>query len=247
MKKLTTCLMLGSLLFQTACDNKTKLNDPHKIYFATAGEYPPFEYKQRGELKGFDIALAQRVAKELGKEAVFEDMSFASILPALSSGQVDAAISTITLTKARKKNFDFTMPYYFEGMAAVFRKNEPVKTISQFAGKKLAAQLGSTMELWLKKHAAHEVLVVMDNNNQAIEALKAGHVDMVLMDGAQGAIFSRKNPILSYALIAKSEEGYAIALPKHSRITRQMNQILASLIQKGEIEKLKQTWLEQTA
>src|SRR5262249_50051276 len=143
-------------------------------------------------LKGFDIDLAKLIAKELGKEAVFDNMQFSSILPALTSGQVDAAISTITITRDRKKNFDFTAPYYFEGMAAVFKKDVPIHDVSHLAGKKLSAQLGSTMEIWLKKHAKNEEIITMDNNNEAVEALKAGHIDVVLMDGAQGAIFSAK-------------------------------------------------------
>jgi polar amino acid transport system substrate-binding protein len=246
MKKITLCLLLGSFLFQASCTNEKELNKPNKIYFATSGEYPPFEYKHHGNLKGLDIDLAKLIAKELGKEAVFEDMQFSSILPALSSGQVDAAISTITITEDRKKNFDLTIPYHFEGIAAVFRKGEVVKDPSQLSGKKLAAQLGSTMELWLKKHAATENVVAMDNNNQAIEALKAGHVDVVIMDGAQGAIFSKKNSSLSFAIIAKSESGYGIALPKDSMMTAKINHILASLKQRGEIEKLKKAWLEGT-
>ncbi|CDZ77978.1 Arginine-binding extracellular protein ArtP precursor [Legionella massiliensis] len=246
MTKLKTCLIIGSLLFQVACSDDKSLNGTNKMHFATSGEYPPFEYKQQGNLKGFDIELAKLIAKELGKEAVFDDMQFASILPALTSGQVDAAISTITITEARKKNFDFSTPYYFEGMAAVFKKGEPVKDPSQLTGKKLAAQLGSTMEIWLKKHAAEENIVAMDNNNQAIEALKAGHVDVVLMDGAQGAIFSQKNPSLAYAIIAKSEDGYGIALAKDSMMTAKINRILASLKQNGELDKLKKTWLENT-
>lgn len=171
-------------------------------------------------------------------------MQFSSILPALTSGQADAAISTITITYDRKKNFDFTTPYYFEGMAAVFKKDYPINSPSQLAGKKIAAQLGSTMEIWLKKHAQDEQIVPMDNNNQAIEALKAGHIDVVLMDGAQGAIFSQKNPGLSYAIIAKAEDGYGIALPKNSLMTARINRILNTLKEKGEIAKLQKTWLE---
>lgn len=247
MNKLIVSFIIGSLLLQTACSNEKSVTTTNKMHFATSGEYPPFEYKQQGNLQGFDIELAKLVAKELGKEAVFDDMQFSSILPALSSGQVDAAISTITITEARKKNFDFSTPYYFEGMAAVFRKEEPVKDPSQLKGKKLAAQLGSTMELWLKSHATGEELVAMDNNNQAIEALKAGHVDVVLMDGAQGAIFSEKNPSLDYTIIAQAEDGYGIALPKDSILTAQVNRALASLKQKGDIEKLKKTWLENTS
>lgn len=63
-------------------------------------------------------------------------MQFSGILPALSLGQVDAAISTITITKQRNKNFDFTEPYYFESMAAVFPKEKPIKSAKELTDKK---------------------------------------------------------------------------------------------------------------
>lgn len=246
MNKVNACIFVVFLLFLTGCSNNKASKETKTLHFATSAEYPPFEYQAHGVIKGFDIDLAKLIAKELGKEAVFDNMQFSSILPALNSGQSDIAISTITITNERKKNFDFTSPYYFEGMAAVFKKERPITTPSQLAGKKLAAQLGSTMEIWLKKHRANETIVVMDNNNQAVEALKADHVDVVLMDGAQGAIFSQKNPGLAYAIIAKAEDGYGLAFKKHSPLRAKINRILNSLKEKGEIAKLEKIWLEDT-
>lgn len=243
MSKLKTFLLAGFILSIAGCSES---KDTNVIHFATSAEYPPFEYQEHGKIKGFDIDLANLIATQLGKKAVFDNMQFSSILPALTSEQADAAISTITITEERKKNFDFTTPYYFEGMAAVFKKETPVASPSQLTGKKLACQLGSTMEIWLKKNMPDEVVIAMDNNNQAIEALKAGHVDAVIMDGAQGAIFSQKNPGLSYAIIAKAEDGYGIAFKKHSLLTAQINRALNTLKAKGEIERLKKKWLEGT-
>jgi polar amino acid transport system substrate-binding protein len=246
MNKFLLCLLIGGLLVISGCSNNKASKEANTIHFATSAEYPPFEYLEYGVIKGFDIELAKLIAKELGKEAVFDNMQFSSILPALTSGQVDAAISTITITEDRKKNFDFTSPYYFEGMAAVFRQETAISEISQLTGKKLAAQLGSTMEIWLKKHTANESILSTDNNNQAIEALKVGHVDVVLMDGAQGAVFSQKNPGLSYAIVAKADDGYGIAFKKHSELTSKINQVLNVLKERGEIAKLQRTWLEGT-
>lgn len=53
----------------------------------------------------------------------------------------------------------------------------------------------------------------MDNNNQAIEALKAGHVDVVLLDGAQGAIFSQKIPPFLMPLSLKRKMAMALRYP----------------------------------
>lgn len=230
-----------SLFYANFSDENTK-----SIHFAVAAEYPPFEYNDHGKIKGFDIDLARLIANKLGKEAFFDTMQFSSILPALSLGQVDAAISTITITEQRKKNFDFTQPYYFESMAAVFQEKKPIKDAKELADKNIAVQLGSTMEIWLKKNMPKANILVMDNNNQTIAALKAGHVDLVLVDGVQGAVFSQKNPGLSFAIIAQSTDGYGLALKKGSPLTPEINQALHDLEQSGELVKLKKKWLEDT-
>lgn len=241
MKLLTTSVLILSALALSGCSGEEKSNTLH---FATSAEYPPFEYLDHGELKGFDVDLAKLIAKELGKEAVFDNMQFSSILPAISYGQDDMAISTITITPERKVNLDFSSPYYFESMAVVFKKESPIGSPTQLANKKLACQLGTTMELWTKKHAPTAELISMNNNNQAIAALKAGHVEAVIMDGAQGLVFSQNNPGLAYALIATSDDGYGIALPKNSPLTPQVNQALKKLKESGAIDKLQQQWLE---
>ncbi|KTD69079.1 glutamine-binding periplasmic protein precursor [Legionella steelei] len=234
---LTACFILSSC--------KTKENE-NTLHFATSAEYPPFEYSEHGRIKGFDIDLAKLVAKELGKKAVFDNMQFSTVLPAISSGQDDIAIATITVTDARKVNFDFSAPYFFEGMASVYHSNQPITTPSQLKGKKVAVQLGSTMEIWLREHYPQVEITALDNNNQAVEALLAAHVDVVLMDGSQGKIYSKKHTELSYSVIAKADYGYALALKKGSSLTTKINQALQKLKANGEIQKLENIWLKDS-
>jgi polar amino acid transport system substrate-binding protein len=238
-KTLFKVLILLTLVL-SACSQQ---NDRQTLHVATSAEYPPFEYQVNGVIKGFDIDLANLIANRLGKQLVIDNLQFSSILPALSGGQVDVAIATITITDERKKNFDFTIPYYFEGIAAVFRKESPINNAESLQDKKIACQLGSTMEIWLKKNFPDQAVIAMNYNNQAIETLKAGHVDVVLIDGTQGAVFSQKNPELSYAIITQSKDGYGLALRKKSPLTGKINLILKQLEAEGEIEKLKTKWL----
>ncbi|HAU0498072.1 TPA: amino acid ABC transporter substrate-binding protein [Legionella pneumophila] len=234
-------LLISSFILISSCNEQKNQNT---LRFSTSAEYPPFEYIENGEIKGFDIDLAKLIAKELGKEAVFDNMQFSTVLPALNSGQDDVAIATITITEERKKNFDFSIPYYFEGMAAVFDISQPVKEISQLTGKKIAVQLGTVMEIWLHQNFPNAEITALDNNNQAIEALIAGHVDVVLMDGAQGGVYSKKYPGLSYSILAKANEGYGLVLKKGSPLRDEINSALENLKAKGEIQKLESIWIK---
>lgn len=242
MKKHVTGIFFILIFLLTGC-NVDKTND--KIKFVTSADYPPFEYNVNGEIKGFDIELAQLIAKTLGKDATFEDMQFSSIFTAIQNGFADAAISTITITAEHQKKLDFSDPYHTGSMAMVFLKKYPINNESQLPGKKIACQLGTTMEIWLKKHITdNKTIITMDSNNQAIEALKAGHIDGVLMEQIQAKVFVKKNPGLSYALIGKSDESYGIALKKGSPLKAKINMALKFLEDKGEIKKLKQKWLQ---
>ena len=240
MKNILLAASISLSLVLSGCKEDNK----NKITFATSAEYPPFEFHQNNVIKGFDIELARLIAQEMNKEAKFEDMQFSSILAALQNGSVDAAISTITITEERKKNFDFSDSYYEESMSVLYPEASPLKDKASLKHKKIACQLGTTMEIWLKNNASGTEIVLMNNNNQAVEALKAGHVDGVLIDSVQAVSFATKNPGLAYAFIAKSENGYGIAVKKGSKLKEDINNALQSLQEKGELDKLKKKWLE---
>ncbi len=217
----------------------TREDTSNVITFATSADYPPFEYMKNGEITGFEIEFARLIVSELGKEARFQDMQFSSIFPSINSGTVDAGISTITITAERKKNFDFSVPYYKEGLVMVFPKGKPITDKSQISNKKIACQLGTTMEMWLRKHAPNAQIITTDNNLQAIEALKAGLVEGVVIDAVQGSVFTKKNKQLLYAFIAKADDGYGIAFKKGSSLREAINEAIESLKERGVIEQLK--------
>lgn len=241
-KKVKFSLYLLLTLLIVGCKEDDPASDV--LVFSTCGDYPPFEYYEQGVLTGFDIEVAKLIAQELGKKAVFKEQDFTGVLTALSTGQADVAIATLTVTEGRKKNFDFSDVYYTEGLVAVFKEGQPITSQSDLAGKQIATQLGSTMEIWLKNNVADADVTLLDTNIQAIEALKAGYVEVVLLDAVQGAVFCRKNPGLAYAPIAEADSGYAIAVAKNSPLKPKINAALAKLEAHGSMQKLKAKWLE---
>lgn len=236
-----TILALFLCLFLVACKNEQ--NQEHIIKFATSGDYPPYEYFDKGELKGFDIDLAHFVAKEIGMVADFENMQFASIFKSLQMGHVDAAISTIAATKERSFEFDFTIPYAHEKIVALYRQENNIQSDKDLVGKKIAAQLGSTMEIWARKNISKVNILAVNNNNQGVEALKASHVDAVLLDGVQGVIFSQQNKGLAVSVVADAHDGFCIALEKGSPLKAKMDAAILRLKKKGKIEELRKKWL----
>lgn len=100
------------------------------------------------------------------------------------------------------------------------------------------------MEIWLKKNVPAATVIAVDNNNQAIESLKAGHAEGVFIDGVQAKAFSANNPGLAYQIIAQADEGYGIAVKKESPLLNDINTALKSLADKGELQKLKQKWFK---
>lgn len=219
-------------------------NKENTLTFAICADYPPFEYYSSGDLSGFDIALAKAVALELGKEADFKDMSFSALFPALQNAIVDAVISTVTITPERAKNFDFSNPYYIESIAVLYDKNHSIHSIDDLDNKKMACQLGTTMEIWLKAHTTKTQILAMDSNPSAVEALKAGHVDGVVIDTVQAIAFSRRNPQLGYHILAKSDTGYAIAFKKGSPLVEKVNKVLEKFKENGMLESLMQQYME---
>jgi len=75
----------------------------------------PFTAVKDNRLVGFDIELCERFAASLGKEVKFSNMDFGSLIAAVSTGKVDLIASSIYVTEERKKQIDFSDPYYEMG------------------------------------------------------------------------------------------------------------------------------------
>ena len=87
-------------------------HDASVLVMGTNATFKPFEYKEGGQVVGFDVDLAREIAKELGAELKIEDMSFDGLLPALEGGRIDIAVAGMSVTEERAKNALFSEPYY---------------------------------------------------------------------------------------------------------------------------------------
>ncbi len=222
---------------------KKEHNKETTIVFGTSGEYPPFEFYEQGELVGFDIDLGNMIAAKLGKEAVFEDIPFETILGSLTNQTIDAGLSMFTITPERQAVYDCSIPYYAATLSVVYSKEKKYLFLDQLQGKKMGAQLGSAQELWLGKNRPDIDVATMSNNNQLIEALKSGHLEMVMLDEAQAKAFCLKNEGLAYFNIQDSSEPNGVLLLKNSALTSLINKAIKELLDEGKIDELIKKWI----
>lgn len=130
-------IMLVSALFIAGCGSESssssssegmKLVEEGKFTFAASGEYAPFSVTDgSGKMTGFDIDVANEVAKRLGLEPSQKKFKFAGIVEGVKTGRFDAAVASHTITDERKEHVAFTTPYYYSGPQIFVRPDSDEK------------------------------------------------------------------------------------------------------------------------
>ena len=105
---ITMLLSMGTVAFADGIDGPMQ---KAKLTVGINAEFPPFEYYEGEEIKGFDIDLMNYIGERIGFDIEFVNMSFDKLIPAVVNGEVNCAISAITITKERESVIDFSNPY----------------------------------------------------------------------------------------------------------------------------------------
>ena len=98
------------------------LKSKDKLRMGTEATFPPFEYVENSKVVGFDVSFAQVIANDYGKELEVLNMNFDSLIAALQSDAVDLVAAGMAATEERRKNVDFSDPYYVSKQVVVVRK-----------------------------------------------------------------------------------------------------------------------------
>lgn len=240
-------LSIFAIVIFTSCAEKKK--DETVLKVGVCADYKPFEYFENGQIVGFDIDLFNEVAKRLGKTAVYEDMSFDAILGALTAKRIDVSISSISITKERSKNYDFTTPYLKGQYSLLINKGADIKTFDNFKDGTLGLQAGSTYEARyekdLKKQYPDLKSQVMSKIPDLLQSLRADRISAILLGRSEASCIMNGAESISKVDIdfdTPGEEDPGIALPKGSALRADINQALLDMEQDGTIDKLKTKW-----
>ncbi|HET7121734.1 MAG TPA: basic amino acid ABC transporter substrate-binding protein [Solirubrobacterales bacterium] len=208
--------------------------------------YPPFEQGKSGSYTGFDIELMEAIGEKIGRTPEFQDTSFETIFRDVAQGKFEAVISAATITEEREKEVAFSDPYYLSEQAILVKEGSGVGGIEDLEGKTVAAQQGTTgLELGKEKANAGELRPYPEGPD-AINALKAGTVEAVIIDQpvAQNAVEEEGGVEISESV--PTEETYGIALAKdNTELLKEINEGLSEVISDGTYKTIYEKWFHK--
>jgi polar amino acid transport system substrate-binding protein len=188
-----TALAAGALVLLAGCgssgDKSTgakaggiKLIKSGQLTTCTHLPYPPFQSIQNGKVVGFDVELIDLVAKDIGVKQEIVDTPFENIKTgaALNAGQCDVAAAGMTITEERKKNLDFSVPYFDATQALLAKKGSGITSLDSAKGKKVGSQSATTGEDYVKAHGVDPVS--FETSDAELNGLRSGQIAVLVQD-----------------------------------------------------------------
>ena len=241
-KLISVLAALAIALICCGCGAKSMTAKEGKLIMATNAEFPPYEYKEGDKIVGIDAEVAQLIADKLGLELEIADVDFDSIIPGVQSGKYDMGMAGMTVTDERKEKVNFSDSYATGVQVVIVREDSEIKSIDDLEGKKIGAQQGTTGYIYASDTPENggygeENVTGYQNGALAVEALKGGKVDCVIIDNEPAKAYVAANEGLKILDTEYVTEDYAIAVAKDNTALKDaINAAMAELKEDGTIQ-----------
>ncbi|MFI6280581.1 transporter substrate-binding domain-containing protein [Streptomyces sp. NPDC050988] len=209
--------------------------------------YPPFQSEIDGKVQGFDVSIIDLVAKDLGVKQVILDQPFENFKTggSLNAGQCDLAAAGMTITDERKKNVDFSDPYFEATQAVLADKKSGISSLADLKGKKVGAQAQTTGEEFAKSKGLDPVS--FESSDALLNGLRTGQVKAVVIDYpvVQGWLKDKANAdAFEVADNINTGEEYGVTVKKgNTKLADAINKALADAKSDGTYKKLYEKWI----
>ncbi len=261
MKKTCAALLAGALLL-TGCGSSSSSSDAKKDTFTVGMEaaYQPFNWQTSkktatsvkleggaGYADGYDVVMASKIAKKLGKKLVVKKIAWDGLQPAVASGEIDAIIAGMTANKDREKGLDFTTPYYQSDMVMIVRQNSKMAKftdIQQFGGYKVSGQKNTNYDTIIDqiKNVKHQTPKA--TYPELVVALQQKDTDGITAEQPVGNGICKANKDLTMVKFKKGhnfkvDTSVSIGLKNNTRKTAEFKKVQKALDSISQKERLK--------
>jgi polar amino acid transport system substrate-binding protein len=205
--------------------------------------FPPFEYREGGELTGFDVELVEEMAQRIDLEVKWVDTAFDTIFTQLAAGRYDVVASATTITEERQQSVDFTDPYYAaqQTLTVNVEQTPDLQSVEDLsAGDTVAVQRGTTGEAWARENLPEGVnLRSFPEAPDTYTALEAGNVTAVLFDEPSAVTEAERRDAVEVVQTIDTGERYGFGVdPQNPELLSALNDALAEIKEDGTYQRL---------
>lgn len=241
LRKILSFGLVAAITFtMAACGSDSSSKSDNTLTMATNAAFPPYEYYQGDNITGIDAEIGQAIANELGMKFEIEDMEFDSIIAAVASNKADMGMAGMTVTEDRKASVNFTDSYATAVQVIIVKEDSAITSADDFEGKKIGVQQGTTGDIYVSDDYEGKATVERYNKGtEAVEALKQGKIDAVVIDNEPAKAFVSENEGLTILETEYVTEEYAIAIAKDNEdLLKKVNDALNKLIDDGTVQSI---------
>ena len=217
-----------------------------KLTVCTHLPYSPFQFKKSGKVVGFDVDVMDLVAGKLKADQKIVDTPWEGIQSGedLNANKCDAAAAGMTINDVRKKNLDFSAPYFDATQALIVKKGAKYSSLKDLKGKKLGVQASTTGEEYAKKRAPKGVeLVQFEDVALLLTAVKSGQVSAGINDNGVLYDYVKTNPDTDVTAEFDTGEQYGFGVRKgNSALRKEINAALKKAKSDGTYNKIYKKW-----
>lgn len=206
----------------------------------------PWEFQNAdGKIVGFEVDLMNEVGKRLGLDVKFTNIPFAGLFAAVQSGQIDAAVSSITITPKRLESVSFAQPYYDSDQSLTVKADSGVTDLAGMAGKTVGVDTGSTGDIWVTAHMAETKIGSVNKYeglNPAMLDLEAGRIDGYISDIPALLYYVKDKPQFKVVERIKTGEQYSVMFAKDAPLATKVNDTITEMKKDGTMASIYKTW-----
>ncbi len=234
MKKLVAVLL--TLCMLAACTAAFA----EKLVMGTNAAFPPYEYYEGKAIVGIDAEIAQAIAAKLGMDLEIADMDFKAIIPAVTEGKIDFGMAGMTVTEERLQSVNFSDTYATGIQAIIIVEGSEITSVDDLyaegAAWKIGVQESTTGDIYCSDDFGEDRVYKYTVGADAVEALKSGKVDCVIIDNEPAKAFVAANENLAILETEYAVEDYAIAVAlDNTELLEKINGALKELTEDGTI------------
>jgi cystine transport system substrate-binding protein len=215
------------------------------IKIGTEGTYAPFTFHDKdGKLTGFDVEIAEEVAKRLGVKPEFVETKWDGMFAGLDAKRFDMIANQVGIRADRQEKYDFSDAYIVsKAVLVVGKENTEITKFEDLKGKKAAQSLTSNYAEMAKTNGAE--IVQSEGFNQSIDLLTSKRADATINDSLSFYDLLKQKPDIAVKIAAEKSDAdkSGIMFNKGNKeLVDAVNKALADIKADGTYEKISMKW-----